>query len=74
MKKCDRFKRPILIVVTGRPASGKTTLAHILAREIRCPVISRDEIKEGLVNTTDDFEKLEIEPKWYVYDTFFEQK
>lgn len=42
--------RPRLIVVTGRPGSGKTTLVHPLARAIRCPAICRDEIKEGLVN------------------------
>jgi len=45
---------PSLIVVTGRPGSGKTTLAHALARAVRCPLISRDEIKEGLVNATGD--------------------
>jgi predicted kinase len=45
------MSRPSLIVVTGRPGSGKTTLAHRLARAIRCPAICRDEIKEGLINT-----------------------
>ena len=43
---------PSLIVVTGRPGAGKTTLAHRMAEKIRCPLISRDEIKEGFVNTT----------------------
>jgi predicted kinase len=43
--------QPLLIVITGRPGSGKTTLAHALAREIHCPLLSRDEFKEGLVNT-----------------------
>jgi len=43
--------RPTLIVVTGPPGSGKTTLAHALARAIRCPAISRDEIREGFVRT-----------------------
>jgi predicted kinase len=43
--------RTLLTVVTGRPGSGKTTLAHALARAIRCPAICRDEIKEGLVNS-----------------------
>jgi predicted kinase len=43
--------RPTLIVVSGRPGSGKTTLAHALARAIHCPAICRDEIKEGVVNS-----------------------
>jgi predicted kinase len=38
------------VVVSGPAGSGKTTLAHALAREIRCPAICRDEIKEGMVH------------------------
>lgn len=41
--------RPRLIVVSGPAGSGKTTLAHALARRVGCPTISRDEIKEGMV-------------------------
>ena len=41
---------PTLIVVSGPPGSGKTTLAHAIARKIPCPAICRDEIKEGLVH------------------------
>jgi predicted kinase len=48
------MRRPALIVVTGRPGAGKTTLAHALARAVRCPALCRDEIKEGLVCTTGD--------------------
>jgi predicted kinase len=66
------LKEPFLIVVTGRPASGKSTLAHLLARETRCPVISRDELKEGYIRTVgvehkllDDSIALEL------YQTFF---
>lgn len=65
---------PLLIVVTGRPASGKTTLAHSLARAIRCPVLSRDELKEGLIQTLRapatpaDHARLNRQ----VYDTFFQ--
>ena len=45
---------PSLIVVTGRPGAGKTTLAHTLARLIRCPALIRDELKEGFVLTGHD--------------------
>ena len=40
--------RPTLIVVSGPPASGKTTLAHAVARAVPCPAICRDEIREGI--------------------------
>ena len=44
-------RKPMCIIVTGRPGSGKTTLSKKLARRLWMPVISRDEIKEGYVNT-----------------------
>ncbi|PQV65394.1 AAA domain-containing protein [Abditibacterium utsteinense] len=43
--------KPKCIVVTGRPGSGKTTLSKKLGHQLWMPVISRDEIKEGYVNT-----------------------
>jgi predicted kinase len=43
--------KPKCIIVTGRPGSGKTTLAGKLGPRLWMPVISRDEIKEGYVNT-----------------------
>lgn len=42
---------PYLLVVAGRPGSGKTTFAKALGNEIFMPVISRDQIKEGYVHT-----------------------
>lgn len=64
---------PTLIVITGRAGSGKTTLSRTLAQAIRCPIISRDEIKEGLVNTIQSStDSLEIDLNRQVYHTFFE--
>jgi predicted kinase len=38
----------LLVVVTGPPASGKTTLATALSRELRLPLVAKDAIKERL--------------------------
>ena len=43
--------KPKCVIVTGRPGSGKNTLAGKLARALWMPLVSRDEIKEGYVNT-----------------------
>jgi len=63
---------PTLIVVTGRPGSGKTTLAHSLAGAIRCPAICRDEVKEGFVNTTGRSGEPGSEDERHVYNAFFD--
>ncbi|MBA4125068.1 MAG: hypothetical protein H0X72_21705 [Acidobacteria bacterium] len=40
--------KPKCIIVTGRAGAGKTTLSKKLGRQLWMPVISRDEIKEGM--------------------------
>ncbi len=42
---------PALIVVSGPPAVGKTTLATRLAADLRLPLLTKDRIKELLFDT-----------------------
>jgi predicted kinase len=42
---------PVLILVTGPPAGGKTTLARRLAADLSLPLIEKDRLKEGLFDT-----------------------
>ena len=42
---------PLLVIVTGMPSSGKTTIAEHLSRELQLPLIAKDEIKESLYDT-----------------------
>ena len=40
-----------LVIISGPPCSGKTTLGRRLAQEFGLPLVSRDEIKETLFDT-----------------------
>lgn len=42
---------PLVIIVSGPPASGKTTLARQFARELKLPLIYKDGIKETLFDS-----------------------
>ncbi len=67
------MNKPFVIVVTGRPGSGKTTLAHTLAQHIHCPALCRDEFKEGYVHTTGGTHaSLGKDINRRLYDIFFE--
>ena len=66
-------RKPKCIIITGRPGSGKTTLAKKLGERLWMPVVSRDEIKEGYVNTHGvKHDQLPAENNGLVSDLFFE--
>ena len=43
---------PLLLVISGPPGSGKTTLSRVIGDRLGLPVLCRDGIKEGVVFTT----------------------
>ncbi len=45
------MSRAELVVVSGVPASGKTTLARRIAQELGAPLLTKDAFKEGLFDT-----------------------
>jgi predicted kinase len=63
--------KPSLTVVTGRAASGKTTLAHALATTIHRPAFCRDEFKEGFVNAANSSHSELVNANADVFEAFF---
>ena len=43
-----RDQRPLLIIVNGRPCTGKSHLASMLSRNLRIPLFAKDALKETL--------------------------
>lgn len=44
------MRDPLFVVVSGPPASGKSTLAPPLARELQLPLVAKDTIKDALMS------------------------
>src|SRR4028119_1336718 len=66
-------EKPKCIIITGRAGAGKTTLAKKLGEYLWMPVISRDQIKEGYVNTYGvKHDQLPADTDGVVTDFFFE--
>jgi predicted kinase len=67
------MKKPFLIVITGPPASGKSTLGKLLAQQICLPLLSRDELKEGYLQTLKlNHNEASAATGKIIYDTFYE--
>jgi predicted kinase len=45
------MKKPLLIIVSGPPCTGKTALGRRLAKQLSLPFINKDGIKESLFDT-----------------------
>ena len=66
------MNKPFCIIVSGRPGSGKTTLAKKLGIGLHLPVLSRDEVKEGYVVTSGKVHnQLPDGANWKATETFF---
>jgi adenylate kinase family enzyme len=45
------MSKALLVIISGPPCTGKTTLGKKIAREFNLPLISKDEIKESLFDS-----------------------
>ena len=52
------MEAPLVVVVTGPPAAGKTTVAREIARSLRLPLVAKDTIKEALFDAFDTLEAM----------------
>lgn len=51
------MKKPLLILLSGLPASGKSTIGNTISRKFNFPLIEKDMIKEILADSMHQFSK-----------------
>ena len=61
------LERPLLVIVSGAPGSGKTTMGARLAAELRVPHLNRDLVRDGLWMTDGDDALVPTERAWHVW-------
>lgn len=61
------LRRPLLVIVSGAPGSGKTTIAGRIAAEMRLPHLNRDLIRDGLWMTDGDDASVTTDRAWVVW-------
>jgi predicted kinase len=61
------LRRPMLVIVSGAPGSGKTTMGGRLATELRLPHLNRDLVRDGLWMTDGDDVALTTDRAWRVW-------
>src|SRR4051794_27100966 len=45
--------KPLLVIVSGAPATGKTTLAPLLAERLRLPMLAKDWLRQIMYEAFD---------------------
>jgi predicted kinase len=63
-----RTERPVAVLMSGAPGSGKSILAGLLGERLRVPVVSKDRLRQGTLWTlrTRDIDKAPPGPPlWY---------
>ena len=55
-----------LVVMKGLAGSGKSTLARAISRQLQCPLIDKDDVRNVLPDTLSSAGALAYEVMWHV--------
>lgn len=55
-------RRAVLVVMSGRPATGKSTIAQALAQQTRTPYLRVDRIEQAIVAGSEHRQRVEGRP------------